>query len=234
MSVRAFFWSLAAPTALSMLLAACALFPDTGSKGTMPPAGPDGQIDPATVPDFVAIAGPDTIVGYVAKAAVLNPGDTTWPVYGDDLRTVVGHLMPGRGFVPLGMDPAAIPTFPAKVSAGDPSATPGEGVVLAYVRNGGPSEAWIAVMGNGQIPLGGAGFPAAGYVGVWCDPVPLGSRLVLLDRSPVNPGALPRLTVYVAGSSTGPVSRWLDLGADGTATIGSGVPEWWSGGPPPC
>jgi hypothetical protein len=200
----------------------------------MPPPGSDGEIDPAQVPDFVAVAGADAIVGYVPKAAVLDPGDETWPVYGDDLRTVVGHLMPGRGFVPVGVDPAAVPTYAIEVGAVDPNATPDGDTVLAYVRNGSSSEAWIAVLQDGQIQPGGGGFPAAGYVGVWCDPVALGSRLVLLDKSPGEPGAMPRLTIYIGSGEVGAASRWIDLAADGTATIGSGVPSWWTGGPPPC
>lgn len=30
-------------------------------------------------------------------------------MYGEDLRTVVGHLYPGRGFVPIGVDPSGVP-----------------------------------------------------------------------------------------------------------------------------
>ncbi len=109
---------------LAIVLAACSALPQAGSKGTMPPPGPNGQIDASTVPDFVGVAGAEGVVGYVAKDAVLNdPGDQTWPVYGDDLRTVVGQLMPGRGFVPLGVDPAAIPTYAVQVGPGEPGVT---------------------------------------------------------------------------------------------------------------
>lgn len=46
-----------------------------------------------------------------------------WPVvYGDDLRTVVGQMVPGKGFVPVGVDPATVPTFAVEVG---PSVDPG-------------------------------------------------------------------------------------------------------------
>jgi hypothetical protein len=219
---------------LALLLAACSLLPATGSKGTMPPPGANGKVDPAAVPDFVAVAGPISTVGYVAKEAVLNPVEVSWPVYAEDLRTVVGHLEPGRGFVPAGVDPNTVPTIPVEVGAGDPNATPREGIVLAYVRNRGAADVWIAVIHEGQVQPGGGGFPGAGYIGVWCDPVPVGSRLVSLDKSPTNVAVAPHLVIYVGGTVTGTVSRWLDIAKDGSATIGNGVPSWWTGGPPPC
>ena len=106
---------------LAIVVAACLASPTTGSKGTMPPPGPNGEIDPGAWPDYVAVAGEVGIAGYVAKEAVVDPGDRTWPVYGEDLRTVVGHLVPGRGLVPAGVDPESAPTF--EVHAGP--ATPG-------------------------------------------------------------------------------------------------------------
>src|ERR1700730_187380 len=33
------------------------------------------------------------------------------PVYEPDLRTITGYEYPGRGFVPVGVDPANVPTF---------------------------------------------------------------------------------------------------------------------------
>jgi hypothetical protein len=225
--------SAAAVATFAILISACAVFPVTGTKGTMPPPGPDGRVDSSTVP-VVAVAGPNGPVGYVSRDAVSEPGEDTWPVYGDDLRTVVGHLAPGRGFVPVGVDPATIQTFAVVAGPASPGTTSEEEQVLAYVRNESPSEAWIAVLANGLIQPGGGGFPGAGYVGVWCDAVPAGSRLVLLDSSPADPAALPRLTIQVGRGSAGEVSRWIEVAADGTATVGSGVPGWWTGGPPPC
>jgi hypothetical protein len=79
-----------------------------------------GAINEALVPDFVSVwGGPDgeTIVGYSPKDLLLNPttgaGGTPEnppqelpvPVYGEDLTTLVGNMVPGHGFVPLGASP---------------------------------------------------------------------------------------------------------------------------------
>ena len=103
----------------------------------MPPPGVDGEIDPSAVPDFVAVAGVFGIVGYVPKTVVLTPADDdVTAVVGEDLRTVVGHLVPGKGFVPLGVDPATVPLQP--VEAGPSVAAPPGGARAAYVRNQAP------------------------------------------------------------------------------------------------
>jgi len=218
-----------------LLLTACTLLPVSGSKGTMPPPGANGEIDPSAVPDFVAVAGNEGVVGYVAKDAVLGGAtDQTWPVYADDLRTVVGHMVEGRGFVPIGVDPAAVPTFEVRVGPVDPNATPQADQVLVYVRNASPVEAWIVVMTGAEIMPAGGGFPADGYMGVWCGHVPPGSRLVLLDRSAVDANAKPKQTVYFGAEAAGAVSRFLDVAPDGTAVVGDGVPAWWLDGDPPC
>jgi hypothetical protein len=218
----------------AMLLAACALLPVAGSKGTMPPPGPNGEIDPSAVPDFVAVAGTEGVAGYVAKDAVLGDlGDRSWPVYSEDLRTIVGHLVPGRGFVPAGVDPATVPTFEAHAGPLDPNATPTAGVVVAYVRNGSSSEATIAVVTNAQIENGAGGF-TPGSAGVWCGPVLPGSRLVLLDRSPDDPGAKPKQTMYVGVPTAGSMSLSIDVSPGGVATVGKGVPDWWTTEPQVC
>jgi hypothetical protein len=199
----------------------------------MPPPGPNGGVIPSAVPDFVAVAGPDGIAGYVEKAAVLDPGDRTWPVYGPDLVTVTGQMVPGRGFVPVGVDPAAVPTIEVLVGS-SPNPNAGPPVVTAFVRNAGSNETWIAVVVNRVVQPGGGGFDGNGYVGVWCDPVPAGASLVVLDRSAVELGAQPRQLIYTATAGDDTVSRWIDVAKDGGITIGSGVPSWWVGGPPPC
>jgi hypothetical protein len=212
------------------LLGACA---PTGSKGTMPPPGPDGQIDPSAVPDFVAIAGDSGVVGYVRKDAVLGgSADRAWPVYGEDLHTVVGELVPGRGFVPAGSDPNLIPTADVSVGPAGMSEPPSSGVI-AYVRNGSPREATIAVLADGKFE-DGAGFWPDGYVGVACLQMPVGSQLVLLDRLYTEPGAAVVSVVYVREAGADTAIRWLDIGTDGRPAIGSGQPDWWAGDPPPC
>jgi hypothetical protein len=58
-----------------------------------------GQLDESRVPDFIPAWGhDDKIAGYVRYCAIHAGGAV--PVYADDLKTVVGHMLPGRGFVP--------------------------------------------------------------------------------------------------------------------------------------
>lgn len=106
------------------------------TKGRIPEEAtpPDGgEINMALVPDFVSVwGGPtgETIAGYVPKDLLLNPRsevggtpenppqDVPMPVYGEDLTTLVGHMVAGVGFVPLGESPAPSAAF------GSPSAGP--------------------------------------------------------------------------------------------------------------
>lgn len=108
------FASLAAGSALADL--------NGPTRGVIPPDArlADGELDLSKVPDFIVALGRDgQPVGYVSKDLVLVPqvDDTgrpvapTIPVYGDDLTTVVGHMVPDRGFVALGTDDASVPTF---------------------------------------------------------------------------------------------------------------------------
>jgi hypothetical protein len=94
------------------------------SRGTMPPARPNGVVDASHVPDFIAYVGQtDHIIGWVPKEYLLEAthGDGPIPVYAGDLRTLIGHDFPGKGFVPLGRDPAAATDAPFVVA---PSAGP--------------------------------------------------------------------------------------------------------------
>jgi hypothetical protein len=106
--------------------------PGHPTKGPIPPAAfVANGIDAALVPDFVPVWGRDgtTVAGYIPKAYLLGstmptvtssrPEADIAPVYGDDLTTLVGHMYPDRGFVPLGVDPNSIPTIP--VQQGPPS-----------------------------------------------------------------------------------------------------------------
>ncbi len=100
-----------------------------------PPEG--GEINLALVPDFVGVwGGPtgETIAGYVPKDLLLNPRsepggtpenppqDVPMPVYGEDLTTLVGHMVAGVGFVPLGASPNPPGAFgsPSAAPSGDP------------------------------------------------------------------------------------------------------------------
>lgn len=101
------------------------------SRGTMPPPEANGEVDPSAVPDFISYVGrTDRIIGWVPKSYLLEPGQRCRgpqcdpiPVYADDLATLIGHDVPGRGFVPLGVDPAAVPERPVVVgpSLGTPA-----------------------------------------------------------------------------------------------------------------
>jgi hypothetical protein len=111
--------------------------PSGPTKGTVPP-GPGGPQDLSKVPDYVAAVdahhpGAGT-VGYVSKTDIFGaPGvqaarDTGTPmtVYGADLKTVVGHMYPNKGFVPVGTDPNSVPdvTHPIVGASSPPGAGP--------------------------------------------------------------------------------------------------------------
>jgi hypothetical protein len=87
------------------------------TRGPLPAgATVGGRVDLALVPDFVSVLGGptgQTIVGYAPKEQLLNPSPLRGspnnppqplpvPVYGDDLTTLVGHVVPDHGFVPIG------------------------------------------------------------------------------------------------------------------------------------
>jgi hypothetical protein len=102
------------------------------SKGQIPDSAWSsvGALDLSQVPDYVSQLGRDgNVVGYVSKVSITDPSDgardvlgrpmaATWPVFADDLKTVVGHMVPDKGFIPLGVDPSTVDTFPARVAPG--------------------------------------------------------------------------------------------------------------------
>jgi hypothetical protein len=76
------------------------------TKGTMPPPGADGHVNASLAPDFIAVAGRDGgIAGYVPRSYLLPEPTTTTgrpveadiPVYGNDLQTLIGHMVAGKG-----------------------------------------------------------------------------------------------------------------------------------------
>ena len=147
------------------------------------------------------------------KEDVLSPGDAPFPVYGDDVSTVVSHTVPNRGFVPVGVDPATIPTFAAEAGpSGEPSSE-ASGQVAGQPWNS--TEFW------GQ------------NMGVGCYAMPVGSRLVLLDRAPTQAGASVVRMIYTRGEEPEPPWLWITIGANGTIEQGDGVPAWW-GEPQVC
>ena len=101
-------------------LAACGAL---ATRGTMPPPGPDGRFDASQMPDFIGFVGQtDHVVGWVPKAYLIGnapPGEAI-PVYADDLRTLIGHSVPGKGFVPLGVDASTVRDIPVQVGPSAP------------------------------------------------------------------------------------------------------------------
>lgn len=100
------------------------------TKGPIPDAAfRAGQpLDLSLVPDFVPALDRDgNVAGYVRKEALADPPSTIKagqpasqpiPVYGDDLATLVGYMVPGKGFVPLGVDSDSVPDIPASAAPG--------------------------------------------------------------------------------------------------------------------
>jgi hypothetical protein len=87
------------------------------TRGPLPAGATlNGRVELALVPDFVSVLGGptgQTIVGYAPKERLLNasqlrgspnnpPQPLPVPVYGDDLTTLVGHVVPDHRFVPIG------------------------------------------------------------------------------------------------------------------------------------
>ena len=209
---------------IALILAACSPFV---SKGTMPPPGPNGEVDPSSAPDFIAVAGPGSgIAGYARKEDVLDPGDGPFPVYGEDLRTIVGQMVPGKGFVPAGVDPRTVPEIPVVVG---PSGLnpPDPTRVILYVRNDASREIDIAVLVGGNLG-DGVGFLAHNF-GVGCFTMPTGSQLVLLDRAQSDPGVSIERVLYTRGSDTNGSSLWIAVKGVGALSRGVGVPRWWVG-----
>lgn len=195
----------------------------------MPPPGANGVIDPSMVPDFVAVTGRlEGVVGYARKENVLGSSDAPFPVYGEDLRTVIGTMVPGRGFVPIGVDPQSVPTFEVAVApAPPPGASSGE--VTLYVRNDASDIVWVAI--DGQA-MGATGFLAENS-GVGCLAMSAGSSLMVMDRSPGEAGARAIAVLYVRGQEPRPTPLWITIDEDGQLHRGTGVPPWW-GEPQSC
>lgn len=88
------------------------------TKGPIPPeAVENGAFNKALIPDFIPALDRDgNVAGYVARDLAIPDGapvNAPIPVFANDLRTIVGHMHPGRGFVPLGTSPDSVPVIPA-------------------------------------------------------------------------------------------------------------------------
>ena len=88
-----------------------------------------GTVDTAALPDYIPVTCTTgtNIGGWIKKTDMLTsptpaspdqvantPPDID-PVYADDGTTLVGHMYPGRGFVPLGTDPEPATTVPTLI-----------------------------------------------------------------------------------------------------------------------
>ncbi len=101
------------------------------TKGSIPTV--NGQLDTRRAPDFIRIAA-GGVTGYVPRAYILPPEpnkpassllQSVAPVYGSDLKKLIGHMYPDVGFVPLGMSPVDEPCLPGWVTEnGTTSTTP--------------------------------------------------------------------------------------------------------------
>ena len=104
------------------------------TKGRIPDEAitANGGLDIKLVPDYiVALDREGNPVGYVKRDDALGlspqptdeqgrPGDALITVYGEDLVSVVGEMVPGRGFVPAGTDSKLVPTFDIKSGPAEP------------------------------------------------------------------------------------------------------------------
>ena len=98
------------------------------TKGPIPPdAIQNGAFNKALIPDFIPALDRDgNVAGYVARDLAIPdgaPANTPIPVFGNDLTTIVGHMVPGRGFVPLGASADSVPVIPASIG-GEPAEAP--------------------------------------------------------------------------------------------------------------
>jgi hypothetical protein len=113
-------------------------------------------------------------------------------------------------------------------ACGLPVASCGPKVTL-YVRNAAPGLAWFAI-----DPSTGPQPEAVGFgpdAGVACLDAANGSRVVELDR-PIAQGGT--ITAVIASVDQADLVISVDIGANGDALIGRGVPAWWIGDPQVC
>lgn len=94
--------------------------PTVHSKGPIPESawGANGQLDMSKVPDFIpALDQAGALVGYIDKKLAMppdgnRPPPAAIPVYASDLKSVVGRMVPGKGFVAAGKPDSSVPDIP--------------------------------------------------------------------------------------------------------------------------
>jgi hypothetical protein len=95
------------------------------TKGPVP-IGPNGELELNHAPDFVSVASDGKVVGYTPRAYLIAPSHgplderlgSVAPVYSSNLTTVVGHMYPGIGYVPDGVNPTSLPCVKAYYYSG--------------------------------------------------------------------------------------------------------------------
>lgn len=117
--------SLVAAIALSVSVGGGLAIAASLTKGPVP-IGPNGALELNRAPDFVAVRSGGKVVGYLPRAYLggspQGPGDqrvgSIAPVYGSNLTTVIGHMYPGIGYVPNGVNPTSLPCVKAYYYSG--------------------------------------------------------------------------------------------------------------------
>ena len=95
------------------------------SKGPIPIS--NGILNLQKAPVFVSVEGHDgKVVGYVPRADLITTSNTpliggVLSVFAANLTTVVGHLFPGIGYVPIGVPPTSERCIPASIMTGNTS-----------------------------------------------------------------------------------------------------------------
>jgi hypothetical protein len=89
------------------------------TKGTVPSSTTHGTFDTKKIPDFIATLDRNgKLVGYIPRKYLFPSPDQPEkigdiaPVYAANLKTLVGHMYPGVGFVPLGKSVQSLPCNP--------------------------------------------------------------------------------------------------------------------------
>lgn len=191
----------------------------TATRGTPPPPGPDGQLDLAAAPDFIEVAiDRPGMRGYVTRAdyARLDPSGIGVNVVGDDLRTVIGSLIPGKGFIPVGADPALVSLIPAVEGMSTPPG--GTNDIPVYVWN--RSSLPVTVHAPGTAVT--ISFDPA-QPGVGC--LPGNATSILVEQA----GAAAPTSVPIWDGPFG-----VEVSPAGDASFSQGRPTWWTDDSNPC
>ena len=124
-SLMTYKWAIALGGVVGLAISpfAFAMASETPQKGPVPASVfTGGSLDKSTVPDFIpALDRAGKQVGYVSRDLAM-PDDpearlgAVIPVYADDLTTVVGTMVPGRGFVPRGASIDSVPPIEVTIT----------------------------------------------------------------------------------------------------------------------